>query len=56
MEKILSACKITKKGGLGKALSSVMFEKSVPGFCTELKEAVKMFDVKDPWFQNNKKS
>ena len=33
-----------------------MFEKSVPGFCTELQEAVKMFDVKDTWFKKTRKS
>ena len=31
-----------------------MFEKSVPGFCTELQEAVKMFDIKDG-FKKTKK-
>ena len=35
MEKILLACKIIQKGGLGQALLSVMFEKRVPGFFTD---------------------
>ena len=55
MEKIFLACKIIQKGGLGQALLSVMFEKRVPGFCTELEEALKMFNVSDTWFKKDEK-
>ena len=45
MEKILLANKTMNRGGLGRALLIAMYEKNVPGFCTELKEALKIFGL-----------
>ena len=47
MEKIVLAYNIINKDGLGKQLLSVMMEKNVPGFCTELKEALEIMDVNE---------
>jgi hypothetical protein len=45
LEKIVLSCNTLNIGGIGKDLVSAIMVKNVPGFCTEVKEAMKMLNV-----------
>ena len=47
MEKIILAYNTLNQDGLGSKLLREMMEKNVPGFCVEVKEALKIMELNE---------